>query len=181
MRGERVRDGTFKGTLLGCIFLHLTLVTLSASYIEIADWIPGKSAIDFYRKASGADSSFGFFAPSIGIKARGLFDFVDSNGTKVTNISLVPGSEREMQIRMGGIFDEFTSKDADDASFRKPLAASLAAAIFSKHSDAAEVTLHVQEFWPITMAEYRQGQRAAWSEYYAARFARTPDQSGDVQ
>jgi hypothetical protein len=170
-----------KNTLLGCVVLHLVLVTLSAFYIRVADEIPGKTIIDFYRKASGAGSSYGFFAPSIGVKVRGLFDVVNEDGTKLTNIPLVPEAEREVQIRLGGIFDEFTSEKADDADFRQPLAASLAASIFSRHATASEVVLHVQEYWPKTMAEYRSGQRADWSDYYAARFARTQGQGGDAQ
>ncbi len=175
-----MRDKICKATLLGCTIFHLALVTLSASYINIADTVPGKSIIDFYRKASGADSSYGFFAPSIGAKTRALFDIIDPSGAKIENISLAPNAVREVETRLGGIYDEFTSEDAEDANFRKPLAASLAAAIFSKHSHAAEVILHVQEFWPTTMEEYRQGERARWSDCYAARFART-EQSGGMQ
>lgn len=158
-----------KRFLLAWAFLHLTLVTLSASYIKIADWMPGKNIIDIYNKASGADSSYGFFAPAIGSKARAVFDLVDEDGKKFENISLSSEKEREIQIRLGGLYDEFTKKDLD-ANFRKPLAASLAAAIFSKFANAKEVTLHVQEFSPITMEEYQKGQRATWSEYYQARF-----------
>lgn len=175
-----MKDKTIKVTLLGCIFLHLVLVSLSASYIKIAPEIPGKDIIDFYRKASGADSSYGFFAPTVGGKTRAVFDIVDPAGRKIESISLLRESDREAQIRLGGIYDQFTSEDAEDATFRKPLAASLAAAIFSEHADATEVILHVQEYWPNTMEEYRKGQRAQWSDYYAARFARTREQ-GSLQ
>lgn len=164
-----VKQRIIKRFLFLWAFLHLTLVTLSALYIKIADFIPGKNVIDIYRKASGADSSYGFFAPAIGSKTRAVFDFVDEDGKKFENISLSSKKEREIQIRLGGLYDEFTKKDLS-ANFRKPLAASLAAAIFSKFTNAKEVTLHVEEFWPITMQEYQKGQRAHWSEYYQARF-----------
>lgn len=176
-----MREKNSRKVLLCLAFCHLVFVSLSASYIKVADYIPGKNIIDFYLKATGADSSYGFFAPAIGVKTRALFDIVDHNGNKTVGVPLIAESEREVEIRLGGIFDEFTSEDADDERFRKPLAASLAAAMFSQHKNAAEVTLHVQEFWPKTMEEYRQGEKAKWSDYYAARFVRTENDKGDVQ
>lgn len=166
-----MRKKIFKGTILIFTLAHLTMVTLSASYIKI-DWIFAKPLMEFYQKASGADSSYGFFAPTIGGKTRAVFDVIEKDGTKKINIPLIHNSIREEEIRMGGIFDEFISKDARDPSYRNPLAASLAAAMFSKDRDAVEVILHVQEFWSTTIAEYQRGQKAEWTDFYVARFTR---------
>lgn len=176
-----MRNKISKVALFGYISMHLFLVTLSAFYIRIPEWMPGKDIFDFYQKASGADSSYGFFAPSIGTKTRALFDIIDAHGSKKVNISLLPEAGREVQTRLGGIYDEFSTKAADEAGFRRPLAASLAAAVFSQHADTAQVVLHAQEYRPKTMAEYRQGQRAGWSEYYVARFAYTSDLDKEMQ
>lgn len=161
-----------KGILLGWVGVHLGLVTLGASYYKFPDWMPGKSLIQYYGKASGADSNYGFFAPSIGMKINASFDIVKNNGEKISDIPLISDSQREEHIRLGGVFEEFTSEDANDANFRQPLAASLAAAMFTRYPDAKEVVFHVKEFWQKSMAEYRQGQREKWADYYNARFAR---------
>jgi hypothetical protein len=172
MKGEHVSGRVNKGMWLLYICLHLILVTLSGFYIRTADWMPGKSIIDFYKRASGSDSSYGFFAPAIGMKALALFDVTDQNGTKITNVRLVPESEREVELRVTGIFDGFNGQEGQRERIRKPLATSLAAAIFSKYTDAVEVVLRINELSPITMDQYRQGQQGTWSELYTARFAR---------
>lgn len=166
-----MKERLLKGLLLGWLFLHLALVCLGASYGRLPEWLVGRSIVEFYTHASGADGSYGFFAPSIGMKVRGLFDIVLNDGTKISQVPLIPDNQREMQIRLGGVFDDLAS-GAHDAHLRQPLATSLAAAIFTKYQEAAEVTLHVEEFLPVTMAEYREGRREEWSEYYKARFAR---------
>lgn len=167
-----MRGKIYKKLLLLCAFLHLSLVTLSAFYIDIAAHLPATSLIDFYGKASGADSNYGFFAPAIGGKVRAVFNVIESNGKKLTNLALVPPSEREAEIRAGGIFDELITKDSKDKSLRKTLAKSLAATMFYRHKNATLVSLHIEEYWPKTMAEYREGERAQWSDYYVADFVR---------
>lgn len=170
-----MKEKLLKGFLLGWIIFHLSLVSLGASYGRLPEWLPGRSIVEFYAHASGADGSYGFFAPSIGMKVRGLFDVVMKDGTKIFQVPLIPDTEREMHIRLGGVFDELTSEGAYDDHFRQPLATSLAAAIFTKYHDAAEVILHVEEFLPVTMVEYREGRREEWMEYYKARFARNEE------
>lgn len=169
----------YKIILVGCMVGHLALVTISASHIKIADGMPGKAIIDFYNKASGAGSSYSFFAPSMGVKTRALFDLVGEDGSKVTDIPLSTQPGREVELRLYGISDEFICKNAEDPSFRQPLAASLAASIFARDATVAEAILRVQEFRPITMEEYRRGERAHWSEYYVARFARIPEEGNE--
>jgi len=154
---------------------HLILVTLSAFYIPISDELPGKRIIDLYRRASGANSTYGFFAPSLGGKTRAVVDIIEDNGRTIVDLPLVKNAGREVDIRLGSLSDEFIRKDEASDETRKQLAASLAAATFSNHPNAKEVMLRIQEFWPISMDEYRRGLRAHWQDYYAARFARTDD------
>ena len=153
-----------------CIFFHVILVMLSAFYVKIPDkFILGK-IINFYAKASGADSSYGFFAPAIGGKSRIVFDIISADNKKIINLSPIKQSDREAEIRLGGISDEFISEEAQDENFRKPLSSSMALAMFSKYPEAREVILHVQEYWPKTMKAYELGERASWEDYYSARF-----------
>ncbi|MCA9507439.1 MAG: hypothetical protein KC505_03335 [Myxococcales bacterium] len=162
-----------KTMFLTCALLHLTLVTMSASYVRIADWFLGKNFIEWYQKASGADSSYGFFAPAPGLKTRGVFDIVKTSGEKIEDIHFIPTTEREAQIRMGGIFEEFTSEEFEFPEFRKPLASGLAAVIFSRYNDASEAKLRIQGYQSVSMEEYRQGLRSQWADYYTAQFSRS--------
>jgi hypothetical protein len=165
-----VKDSFYKGLVFSLVISHLFFVTLGACYISIPDWVFGKNIIDLYQQASGSSSNYGFFAPSIGGKTRALFDIVNDKGQKVENLKLLSMPGREVQLRLSGLYDEFAGTVND--KFRQKLAASLAASMFSGHADAVEVTLHIQEFWPKTMDEYRRGMRADWSDYYTARFVR---------
>lgn len=160
-----------KLSLLSLSIVHLSFVALNASYIDILDWLPAPEAFDFYLKATGADSSFGFFAPSIGTKVYADFFVVDENGHK-TPTQLLPHASREAITRLGGIYDQFTSEEAQEKEFRQPLAASLAAAIFNQHDEAQEVYIRIKEFWHNTMDEYRAGNHPEWAEYYSAHMSR---------
>ena len=160
----------------GVLLLHLGLVSFSAAYFKLSDALPFRKVFQFYAKASGADSSYGFFAPSVGSKVRALFDLVDTNGVMISNISFSSEMNREENIRLGGIFEEFLSDEADEEDFRQTLASSLAASAFSYKAGSVKATLHIQEFGPISMAEYRQGMRGDWEEIYTAKFIRTLDE-----
>lgn len=177
--GRRVVKEISKKALISWAFFHLILVTMSAFYIKIAPWFPGEHIFTLYQKATGANSGYGFFAPAIGVKTRAVFDVVDEHGVTAKEIPLVPATDREAQIRLGAIFDELSEKVDENEELRKPIAASLAATIFGKYKNATQVVLHVQEYWPKTMEQYRQGERPSWQDYYAARFARSTNELGD--
>jgi hypothetical protein len=100
--------------------LHLLLVGFSATYCYLDEKISGSRLVDFYGKLSGADSSYGFFAPSIGSRVRGTFDLIAADGSTTATISLEHEQGREADIRMGGVFDEFTSQSGLDENFAKP-------------------------------------------------------------
>ncbi len=177
LKMKRYKNNNNKSKLvllfLGCT--HLVLVTLSALYVTIPSDFFAAKPINFYLKASGADSSYGFFAPSIGSKARGMFEIVQPDGKSVPLISLLEEGGREAEIRIGGIYEEFLSDDFTERGFRKPLSASLAASIFTRYQNAQEVIFHLQEYEPTTMADFRRGQRSQWADFYVARFKRTDD------
>jgi hypothetical protein len=173
-----MKERIFKSFLLGWAIVHLALVSVGASYGQLADWLPCRNIINFYTQASGANSSYGFFAPSIGMKVQGLFDLIYEDGSKLTHVPLITDTEREMHIRLGGIFDELTNTDNENTHLRQSLAASLCAAMFTKYHEIVEVILHVQEFLPVSIAEYREGKRQLWVDYYKARFARAKQEEG---
>jgi len=162
-----------KHILLALALLHLVFVCFSAAYMHLSSKIPLYSLLKFYGKASGADSSYGFFAPSIGSKVRGVFDVIDRNGKVTPNIQLSPEMNREENIRLGGIFEEFTGDEIEDETFRHSLGASLAAVIFSRFVEAERVVIHIEEFVQVSMEDFRNGKRSFWDNIYDATFART--------
>jgi hypothetical protein len=145
---------------------------MGATYTRLKPTLPGARIFELYGKASGADSNYGFFAPNIGAKVRGVFDIIDAAGNKTLDVSLQSGQGREAEIRFGGAIEEFTSEEADSPQFRQNLAASLAASVFGKYPTAQQVVLHLQEYAPTSMPEYRAGKRSQWTEIYRATFAR---------
>lgn len=163
----------FQGMVLSIALGHLLLVSLGAVYKDFPGNNPVSAGIQWYSKASGADSSYGFFAPRVGSKVRTIFDSIDAGGVKTTNLRLEKDSGREAAIRLGGFYDEFTSKEAEeDPEFRQQLGATLAAAIFTEHPEAVQAVLHLEEYDPVSMEAYRQGERSSWEEIYQATFAR---------
>ena len=114
-----MKKRAYKRVVLGFIMIHLVFVSMGASYIKIVDYIAGKNIIDFYQKAVGGFSSYGFFAPAVGGKSRALFDIIDNNGKKNENLSLMREPGREVELRLSGIYDEFSGKLAKDGKFAK--------------------------------------------------------------
>lgn len=173
-----MRERISKTFWLTASLTHLLLVTLSASYIELQESLPGKNMLDLYKKASGADGTYGFFAPFIWGKARFTFDIIDEHGEKSQGISLFDTPRREAEIRVGNLSEELMRDKPEHKEFRQKLGTSLAASVFSSHPGATEVVLRVDEYYPNTMEEYRQGKREIWSEAYRARFFKTSDEEG---
>ena len=152
--------------------LHLTLVALSACYVVLPHKNGFWKVLDFYEKASGSDSSYGFFAPSIGNKSRIRFDVFDKDQrVLVKDLELSPEMNREETIRLGGIFDEYTSEDAEEEEFRRNLGSSLAASVFGRYPEARALNLRVEEFVHVSMEEFRSGKRAQWEQIYQASFS----------
>jgi hypothetical protein len=133
-----------------------------------------------YGAYSGSDSSYGFFAPSVGPQIRATFTLSDDSGRTWTD-TLESRSNREVELRIGGIVALFCSTDERDA-----LAASLAATMFGRHPEARFVTVQAESYGTTgtaatsqedlyqlpSMANYRAGERPMWRVLYQATFTR---------
>ena len=166
--------------LLGLALTHLMLVTLGAAYIGFDRLGQVGEALDYYGVLSGSGNTYGFFAPGVGGEVRARFTRIDGKGN-VTQTTLRSGSSHESDIRFGNIIDQFEDNaDADDnddddaTDLRRSLAASLAGKIFARYPDTHAVEVHLDEFDPVSMADYRKGTRPQWKEYYTARFVYHP-------
>ncbi len=152
--------------------LHLLLVIAGAMYTEFEDESSLGRFLDFYSQASGANSSYGFFTPTLGGKVEAVFDIMDQQGKKIDTVHFARNASREVQIRLGGLYEEFTTKGAQEDKVRQTLAGSLTSYVFGEYPTASHVIFRVEDYWPITMAEYRQGKRSDWEVLYEAKFAR---------
>jgi hypothetical protein len=106
---------------------------------------------------------------------RSLFDYVDHEGKPHTT-SLETGFSHEADLRIGGIAKEFEYTEPDFKRFQHALGASLAGAVFGQHPEAVSVTVRLEEYYPPSMVEYRQGKRASWNPIYEAKFEPTNEQ-----
>ena len=169
---------------------HLVLVTLGAGSVNLRELgLPGR-ALEEYGGLSGANSGYGFFAPGVGFQLGARFDVVDGDGV-TTPASLATGTSHEADIRVGNIIDQFgTVEDEDDeeaaARVRRALAASLAGKVFGRHPEAVAVVVRLETFTPVSMKDWRGGERPRWSPLYTAKFvhhaqpkAESEDESDD--
>jgi hypothetical protein len=176
---------------------HLALAGLGAASLDFSGWGKVGTAIEGYMTLSGADSGYGFFAPGVGGQLRARFEVVDAKG-KVTQVPLETPSTHEAALRVGNIIDQFWNDEDDDDSdeevksakdvkavaddeeedddegmseLHRSLLASLAGKVFARHPEARQVMVRLDEFYPVSMADFRKGERPRWQEFYEARFA----------
>lgn len=155
--------------LLACGLVHLLMVALSAAYVPLDSlgWL-GRG-LGFYGVLSGAGSSYGFFASAVSHQLLAHFEIIDEQGVR-RPIALETGSSHEADLRATGVTNAFITVEEDAQRFQRALAASLAGAILGRHPEAKQVAVHLEEYTPVSMAEYRKGARPTWSPLYEVRF-----------
>jgi hypothetical protein len=151
----------------GC---HLLLVICGAAGVGLLPSASGPGgALRWYGAVSGADSSYGFFAPDVGSDARAMLTIVDNAGRSWTE-PLEKAGNQELRVRLGNAFSQ-----AADGTGQRGLAASWAARIFGRHPEASVVTVRVQIYDIPTMQEFRSGETPAWITVYERAFRRRDD------
>jgi len=160
--------------------IHLCLVVLGASYVDVSELPFVGSAMTYYGVLSGAGNSYGFFAPGVGAQLRSRFEIVTTDGHKA-RLVLESGASHEADLRFGNIIDQFIpANEDDDDDLRRSLAASLAGKVFSRHPEAQEVAVLLDEFDPVSMTEYGAGKRASWQQIYLSRFVHHRSANSEV-
>lgn len=155
---------------MGIALFHLLLMALGASGLGYSWLGPLKSPLTYYGALSGAGDGYGFFAPGISGQLRARFEIVDHEGVPQT-VRLETGASHEADLRVGNIIDQFTEDFVDPDLLQRSLAASLAGTIFGRYPRAERVVVHLENFTPVSMVDYRQGLRAHWDPVYQASFA----------
>ena len=150
--------------------LHLFLVAIGAFELDLFSNDNLNSALDYYGSLSGASASYGFFAPGVDLQIRAVFDVENAHGDHQL-VQLENGQNSEFYLRTGDIIENFYNDEmADPMKFQRDLASSLSATIFSRTPNARNVTIHLDEFKPVNMAEYRSGLHPKWQPIYSATF-----------
>lgn len=130
-----------------------------------------------YGALSGTDSSYGFFAPSVGTQLRATFVLTDAGGQTTTDV-LTTGVSKEADLRVGDMVAVFWM---DDADLKRGLAGSWAGRMLARHPDATRVVVHLDAYDLATMDGYHEGKTPTWVPYYEAEFARRAGATADLQ
>jgi hypothetical protein len=149
---------------------HLVLVISGAAGLRLLPSASGLGgALRWYGAVSGADSSYGFFAPNVGPDARAVLTIVDDTGRSWTE-PLDEAGNQEVRLRLGNVASQGT-----EGHGRLGLAASWAARAFGRHPQASVVTVRVEIYDIPTMQEFRNGEGPEWVTVYQRAFRRGDD------
>lgn len=141
--------------------LHLVLVICGAFKRPLLPKeLPASEPLRIYGAVSGADSNYGFFAPSVGPQLRAIFTLTDRDGKSWTD-TLTRGLNAEATLRAGNTVSVIASPELTEET-RKALVTSWALAMFNKHPTVVELIIRVEVFDPPTMTEFQEGTRPEW-------------------
>ena len=160
------------------ILFHLLMVLYGSSSLLLSQFnlslVPLGSIenfLHFYGLVTGSGTNYGFFSPGIGGQLKAQFEITDSNNHKYFT-PLQPQTTHEVDLRISNIIDQFAynSNLPIEKNFKRSLAASLAGTIFGEHSNAKQVRVMLEEYNPVSIQEYVEGERAQWNPIYQATF-----------
>lgn len=151
----------FVFVFFGAAQIPLALPILHMPYLEIP--------LSFYSEMSGASHGYGFFSPGVYSQIRSVIDIYDNDGRKTTK-SIDAGLNREAELRLNDIVEQFINEFEDPVQFQRSLAASLAGSIFAKHESAKKVDVRIEQYTPPSRIAYLHGHRSLWEQVYSAKF-----------
>jgi hypothetical protein len=161
--------------ILGIILcaIHLAIVILGASgglpHRKQGAWVQG---LHWYAMMSGANSQYGFYAPSVGNNSRTRFDLQDESGQTWSD-SFEAAKCAEARLRLEGADFPFMNGEAQQSpELRERLVKSWAAPMFTRHPDAVALTVCVESYDVPSMSDYRAGMRPNWNLIYQAHVQR---------
>ena len=147
---------------------HLLLAVLGA-----VGWYPAGAAfpgnvLAEYGEASGADSSYGFFAPAVSAQCRTTMTMRDATG-RTWDDALLQDSSTVFGLRTATALDSFVKLPN---KVQRGVAGSWAGVMFDRYPDAREVAVSVDIQMLPTMAEWRRDERPTWKLIYRGTFVR---------
>jgi hypothetical protein len=135
---------------------------------------PASSALAAWCDVSGADNTYGFFAPSVASQCRLSLTMRGADG-RTWRDDLVEDRDSRFAFRLQSAVDAIGKFPED---LRRALTASWAGAMFARHPAAQEVLVEVEVEQVPTMEAWRAGARPEWLPLYKATFVRRADDGG---
>jgi hypothetical protein len=128
-----------------------------------------------YGEAAGTNSQYAFFSPGISVQIRVRFTVKKDQGS-TEFVDFLSGRNREMDLRLGDISDQFLTianvKDPIGRKLQRSLAASLAASVFSRHPNARSIVVSIEEFIPKPLRAKEPYPPSQWRQVYSIEFSR---------
>jgi hypothetical protein len=163
---------------------HIVRTVLAAAHLALAAWCASGRAtfpdnragqlLALYGTLSGAENQWGFFAPDVGWQVRPVFVLKDGAGRTWID-SIERGSNREANLRLGGIVDTMYALDEVDRNQIQ----SWAAAILGRNPEAVTLLVRIERYQIPTMAVYRRGERPEWAIVDTLTFSRAVEAAPD--
>jgi hypothetical protein len=145
---------------------HLVVVALGACHVDLRRGGLLGRALGAYAALTGAEASYGFFAPGFDGELFATFEITGPDGRATTDV-LETGASTEADFRMRNIVGMFYL--GDDA-WRRALCASWAGKMMARHPGAESVLVSLASYDLPSMDEVRRGHPAGWATRYRARF-----------
>jgi hypothetical protein len=146
---------------------HLFLVACGAAgFGLLPEGTGAEKALRCYGAMTGADNTYGFFAPDVAEEARGFLTITDPDGRSWTE-PVVEGDNEEVRLRLSSMYGV-----AAGGEQRRGLAASWAARAFGRHPEARVITVRIDLYEVPTMEDYRDGDRPEFVTIYERSFVR---------
>ncbi len=166
---------------LTCAIGQLALVALGMAHIGVlpTTTLSGK-VLRVYTGLTGADKSYGFFAPGVRHQERATFVITDASGRQWED-DLEFGDSAEANLRLGSTANVLRGVD-DETAFH--FMRSMADKMFQRHPSAQTIKVQIQAYgiklpgggqgvpaidFP-TMAEFRAGKKPQWIDLYSLTF-----------
>lgn len=155
---------------IAVVLLHLLLVAGGAFHFT-GDFLPivGRP-LAFYGDLSGSGTAYTFFTPGVYAQMRAVIDIVDSSGHNRTQF-LGEGPNREVNLRLNDIIEQFMNDYKDQLKFQRSLAASIAGSVFAREHDARKIGISIERYTAPSRREYLAGKTTVpWEKLYSATF-----------
>lgn len=164
---------------MGIALLHLFLVTLGAGGVQLT--LPGLAGpmMDLYNRVTGAGFGYAFFTPGIYNQMVARFEVIDNAG-RARKVALVTGVNKEADLRVISVLDQFAfpladgRRPAEVAAIRRSLSASLARNFFRRYPDTREVVVHLDDYEPVSREDYLKGGKPKVTSLYRAQYSLNP-------
>lgn len=157
------------------LMLHFLLVVLNSLSFDLRRLGKLGAVLYHYGEASGTNSRFEFFSPGISSQIRVRFT-IKRAGAAPEIFELTRQQNREVDLRLGDVFDQFIGiagrEEREARELQRLLAASLASHVFGRFPEAQTITVSVEEYFADSLFDQQPTEALAWEPLYSVEFSR---------